>query len=112
MVQSGITVDLPSLNPENQNFPFNFTLDLQGSQNISFVPVGSTTSVDLQSSWSAPSFNGNFLPDSRELSKDGFTAEWKVLQLNRNFPQSWEGNLQDHSLSTICFWCQSYPTVG
>ena len=98
MVQSSITADLPTLNPENENFIFDFTLNLQGSQNMSFVPVGSTTNVDVKSTWSTPSFNGNFLPDSRELSKDGFTAVWKVLQLNRNFPQSCEGNLQDQSL--------------
>lgn len=90
MISSGVNIDLPNIkNQINQNINFSFQLNLQGSQNISFIPLGSTTKVDLQSSWSSPSFNGNFIPDNREVRDSGFTAQWKVLQLNRNYPQSW-----------------------
>ncbi|MGE5893922.1 MAG: inner membrane CreD family protein, partial [bacterium] len=30
-------------------------------------------------------------PITREVRKDGFTANWKILHLNRNYPQFWEG---------------------
>jgi len=90
IIASGITVALPAIQVDTKNeFAFEFDLALQGSGNLSFVPVGSRTNVDLRSAWSSPSFKGNFLPTSREVSDEGFTADWSVLQLNRNYPQSW-----------------------
>ena len=90
---SGITVELPLLEPgPDRSVNFQFALNLQGSQNLSFTPIGSITDVRLSSSWPSPSFNGNFIPDERDVSDNGFSAHWNVLQLNRNFPQSWTGN--------------------
>ncbi|MEM6644260.1 MAG: cell envelope integrity protein CreD [Bacteroidota bacterium] len=92
LIDAGITVPLSKqLNASALQYTFSFNLDLQGSENLSFVPIGSQTSVKLQSDWNSPSFNGNFLPDSRTIDKHGFTAAWNVLQLNRNYPQSWIG---------------------
>ena len=47
--------------------------------------------VGLTSNWTNPSFGGAFLPDTREVSQNGFIAKWKILKLNRNFSQSWAG---------------------
>ncbi|WP_194776437.1 cell envelope integrity protein CreD [Pararhodonellum marinum] len=73
------------------NVPFQLDLKIKGSENLSFVPVGRITQVSIQSNWVSPKFNGNFLPNKRDLGEHGFSAEWKVLELNRNFPQSWTG---------------------
>jgi len=90
MINSGVSIDLPDLNSQiDKNINFSFNLHLQGSQNISFIPLGNTTKVNLTSTWSSPSFNGNFLPDNREVNDEGFSADWKILQLNRNYPQAW-----------------------
>lgn len=62
-------------------------IDLKGSEQLFFVPVGKTTEVRLSSSWQTPAFNGQFLPDSSKIDVDGFLARWKVLHLNRNYPQ-------------------------
>jgi len=43
----------------------------------------------MKSAWNNPSFIGEFLPSSRELTDRGFTAAWKVNQFNRNYPQEW-----------------------
>ena len=82
---------------------YSFNLDLQGSHNLSFMPVGSNTNITLESSWSSPSFNGNFIPDARDVSEQGFTANWEVLQLNRNFPQYWTGEGQAYNLAGSVF---------
>ncbi|MCZ4408371.1 cell envelope integrity protein CreD [Cryomorphaceae bacterium 1068] len=93
MTNSGITVYLPEINKEEQkSYDFDFDLALQGSGNLSFVPLGSRTEVQVSSPWSAPSFQGSFLPTTREVTDDGFEASWTVLELNRNFPQSWIGS--------------------
>lgn len=104
LIQSGITIDLPDLKPLlKEKIDFTFTLNLQGSQNLSFTPIGSTTEINIKSPWSAPSFNGNFLPRERDVSDAGFSAYWKVLQLNRNFPQSWTGNSYGTSIYKAAF---------
>ncbi|MBL6446232.1 cell envelope integrity protein CreD [Fulvivirga sp. 29W222] len=74
---------------------FEFSVDLNGSGQLSFVPLGKRTLVNLVSPWPDPSFNGEFLPDKREVTIDGFKAEWEVLDLNRNYPQQWLGNTQN-----------------
>jgi inner membrane protein len=71
---------------------FEFDLELNGTEYLRFVPIGKETSVELTSSWTDPSFSGNFLPSKRTVTKDGFTAKWNVLSMNRNFPQSWRDN--------------------
>jgi len=82
-----------SLNSNNEleTESFIFNVKLKGSQYINFVPVGKVTYVELTSDWPTPSFDGTFLPTTREVSEDGFTATWNVLHLNRNYPQAWIG---------------------
>lgn len=80
---------------------FSFELDINGSRSLNFVPLGRTTSVSLESEWDAPGFTGAFLPDNRNVSDSGFSAEWNVLHLNRNFPQEWSGNKYDPSASAF-----------
>jgi inner membrane protein len=82
---SGISVPVV-VNPQN-TYQFSFELDLNGSRYLRFYPLGKQTEVSLHSLWSSPSFDGSFLPDTRTVSDSGFVANWKVLQLNRNYPQ-------------------------
>ena len=69
---------------------FSATVVLKGSGNLLFVPAGKTTTVKTTSSWPDPSFAGSYLPDVRTVKDNGFEADWKVLYLNRNFPQQWK----------------------
>ena len=88
---SGASVPV-DLSTGRDRLDFDFTLDLNGSGALYFRPFGKQTTVDLRSSWSAPSFAGTFLPETRTVSDDGFTAGWEVLHLNRNYPQQGLGN--------------------
>jgi inner membrane protein len=104
MIYSGVSADLPSLETlELNTIPFQFALNLQGSQNLAFTPIGNVTTVELRSDWSSPSFNGNFLPNKRDVSAEGFSAQWKVLQLNRNFPQYWTGDQYANKVDDASF---------
>lgn len=93
MLQSGIRMDFPleQTNPSS-GYPFELQLNLNGSGSLNFIPAGKTTHVTLSSGWSNPSFYGAFLPENRNIRQDGFSAEWNILDLNRNFPQQWKGN--------------------
>ena len=87
---SGISVKCPLSKVAGQDFSFD--LNLNGSAHLSFIPFGKETTVKLKSAWGSPGFEGSFLPDERTVSDDGFTASWKVLQLNRNYPQQGLGS--------------------
>lgn len=83
-----------------QRLTFDFTMNLNGNGQLSFVPVGKETRVAMTSPWASPSFNGAFLPVERKISESGFTAEWKVLHFNRDLPQVWtdqEVKLAEHA---------------
>jgi len=89
-VASGIHTNVPlEINPADRTLPFEFSLNLKGSERIQVIPVGKTTNLNLTSSWAHPSFTGEFLPDQREISPDGFQAQWTVFHLNRNIAQTW-----------------------
>lgn len=92
IASSGITVnDVFSAAPEKFSFDFNFSMHVQGSQYLGFIPLGKETNVKLTSDWQDPKFTGAFLPDDRSVTKTGFSAEYKILELNRNYPQYWIG---------------------
>lgn len=65
---------------------YDITLSLKGSEQLKFLPLGSETNMHLEGDWSNPAFNGNYLPDTSQVSGGGFSAGWKVLQFNRSYP--------------------------
>lgn len=91
---NGIIAKLPWKSADDFAKDFDFQIDLKGSTMMSFTPAGKTTHVKLQGPWGDPSFDGDFLPTSRELTDSNFSAEWNVLHYNRPFSQQWVGNAQ------------------
>jgi inner membrane protein len=92
ITKSGISTRV-KLNSETGNDAYNFSFDiaLKGSQTFYISPVGKQTDVKFHSKWVDPSFEGAFLPDDRQVDKNGFNAIWKVQDVNRPFPQRWLG---------------------
>jgi inner membrane protein len=85
----GIIAKLNWQSKESFDGNVSITLPLKGSKRLDFVPAGKTTSVTLTGEWNDPSFDGEFLPESREITESGFSANWKVLHFNRPFSQQW-----------------------
>ncbi|MGB1219623.1 MAG: cell envelope integrity protein CreD [Flavobacteriales bacterium] len=81
---------------------FDFNLDCNGSRFVKLIPVGKETNMQMSSTWKDPSFDGNFLPnvETKQISEDGFSADWTVLHINRAFSQQHLGsvpNLQNYA---------------
>ena len=68
--------------------PFTINLYLNGSQGLFIVPIGKITTAAVKSDWATPSFGGDFLPESHNVTNEGFNAQWKVIDLNRSFGQT------------------------
>jgi inner membrane protein len=103
IIPSGITVKQVFDSVITGDHEFSFDLQLQGSQYLGFVPLGKETNAALSSAWQDPSFAGAFLPDNRSVDKNGFEARWKVLELNRNYPQFWIGDRPAGELQKSAF---------
>ncbi len=71
----------------NTRIPFELTFQVKGSESLMFKPFGNVTEVNMKSDCPDPSFTGDFLPTSREISPDGFTAKWVVSRINRGKPE-------------------------
>lgn len=89
-----------ALSMEDPDKPHHFAmkLNIKGSEDLSFTPIGKTNNTRITSDWENPSFTGNFLPNEpADITDAGFSADWKILYLNRSYPQVWKN--QTYSLS-------------
>ena len=84
-----VKLDSTALTGSTQNaIPFTIKLFLNGSEGFYIAPIGKTTTAQVKSDWATPSFGGGFLPENYDVTNDGFSAQWKVIDLNRSFGQT------------------------
>ena len=88
--ESGVSIPV-RLDPAARSTAFAFRLNLNGSGTLGVLPVGKQTRLSLRAPWATPRFAGAFLPERRTVADSGFVAQWRVLHLNRNFPQQFAG---------------------
>lgn len=83
--EEGLFAPLPLSGPENlKNAKFTTSFNLKGSSSLLFNPTGKETTVEINSKWPHPSFTGNLLPNTTNVSDSGFTASWKSMAHNRS----------------------------
>jgi inner membrane protein len=54
---------------------------LAGTESLALVPLGDRNTVEIDSSWPHPRFDGSFLPRTRRVDAKGFSARWEVSAL-------------------------------
>lgn len=84
------------------SMPFTVGLDFQGSHTLNFFPGGGEFSVDLESTWPHPEFQGEYLPTSREVTSAGFTARWSVTEFS---------HAPDNESDSMVSWNQPFFSV-
>jgi inner membrane protein len=85
----GVHVTLPALDTkQTTELAFGFDLRLQGTGQLQILPVGKTSKVSLAANWPHPSFIGNYLPAQREVSDQGFTANWHTSFFSTNLQEA------------------------
>ncbi|MBX8590723.1 cell envelope integrity protein CreD [Pseudomonas cichorii] len=81
----GVSVSLPAQDgKESVSLEFAFDLRLQGTGQFNVIPVGKSSTVKLAADWPHPSFIGNYLPARREISAEGFSANWQTSFFSTN----------------------------
>lgn len=86
---------------EGEAVDFSLVLPFKGAGDLMFAPVGQTTTVNLTSDCTTPSFTGYYLPDERQVTDTGFQAEWKVLAINRDYPQVLDASVAAEVVSVV-----------
>ena len=87
---SGISAPVPEAAVRGDGMiPFRVRLTLTGSTSLTFLPLARKADITLKSAWPHPKFEGAPAPLAPQISDDGFTAKWSVLEINRNFGQAW-----------------------
>jgi inner membrane protein len=83
--ETGMLATLPVINLEqNQSLPFAFSMELKGMRSINFAPLSDDTVITLTSNWASPSFTGQLLPDTRDVTEQGFSAKWQASSFSYN----------------------------
>jgi inner membrane protein len=76
----------------NAQFSVTSALRFSGAQRIAVLAYGKTTHLAVQGDWPSPGFDGGFLPVTRAVSKNGFTAEWSVPFIARGVRAEGQGD--------------------
>ena len=79
--QPNLRVPLRGVKELNGPMDFAIDMNLAGTEHLSVAPVGDSNDVELSSTWRSPLFAGQFLPRTRDVGRDGFSAAWDVSSL-------------------------------
>ena len=79
--QPNLRVPLRGVKELSGHVEFAINMDLAGTEQLSVAPVGDSNHVEMSSTWRSPLFAGQFLPRTRDVSGDGFSAAWDVSSL-------------------------------
>jgi inner membrane protein len=79
--EPNLRVPLRGVKELNGRVEFSIDMNLAGTEQLSVAPVGDSNHVELSSTWRSPLFAGQFLPRTREVGGDGFSAAWDVSSL-------------------------------
>lgn len=85
-ISKGISGKLNIKNEELTEIPFDIELVFRGSEGITLLPMGKENSFFIKSAWKNPSFYG-MLPRERVIDENGFSANWNISHLTRNYKQ-------------------------
>lgn len=77
------------------------TLRFTGAERLSVMPFAKSTTVRVAGNWAAPSFDGGFPAETRQLGPHGFSAAWSVPFIGRG--------LSDHAASDLLSLAQLGP---
>lgn len=94
LINKGISAFMKNFNyTTGREIPFKISLELRGTQNVSFLPFGIENDFEVESSWVKPGFFG-MLPAEHKVDKNGFKAMWNIPNLVRNYRQYfWEDEI-------------------
>lgn len=65
---------------ENEDVDITLNLSGKGTKKITIFPYATENNITISGNWNSPSFQGDYLPESREITNNGFTATWNISE--------------------------------
>jgi len=96
---------------EKEKSTFKCQLNLNGSSNMEFIPVGKSTKVQVAGAWKSPGFIGKFSPQYT-LDETGFDATWNIMHFNHSIPESWQDDEVEFLMDDASFGVDLVDTVN
>ena len=98
---NNLVADVKLTEEEGIASSFQIQYELKGSKSLNFLPLSNQTKLNITGNWGNPSFNGGFLPDTREVKDSTFTAEWNIPSFARKLPQQWVGESRIYDFQNL-----------
>ncbi len=101
--------------PANRDKPLAMSIafDVSGTRNFNIQGLGDETTVSMRADWPDPSFKGDYLPETYEVTEAGFTADWRATGLGRALPSRWlEGELHANAVHGSILGVELFEPVG
>jgi inner membrane protein len=74
---------------EGGSYPYEVEMELKGSEALQLLAAGKSSQITMQGAWPHPSFQGGYLPTTRQVDANGFKATWNLSYFSREIEQSW-----------------------
>lgn len=82
---AGMHAKLPDIGlTQPARLPFAFEMELRGMRSMNFALLADNSDVQLSANWPHPSFSGELLPETRDVTASGFSAHWKASAFSYN----------------------------
>lgn len=112
ILPNGFHASMKNIQKGNKRPEFKIKLSFNGNTRFKFAPLGEITIAEVESGWPHPSFQGDIFPNSKIISNEGFSAEWNIPHLSRNYPQSWLMSNENYRLDELTTGVDLYRPVS
>jgi inner membrane protein len=83
-------VHVPVILNENEILNVALNINMKGSDTLSILPIAKENKIGLGANWPDPSFIGQFLPNTKNITKKDFQAQWQVSSLATSLPEHFD----------------------
>ena len=83
LADDGLRIELdPAGFAAGSSIDYSIDIRTKGAKSLRFRPEAAAFNVDIRSDHPSPSFGGAFLPNERNVTDEGFDAQWTVTEMN------------------------------
>ena len=83
LADDGLRIELDTAGfAAGSSIDYSIDIRTKGAKSLRFRPEAAAFNVDIRSDHPSPSFGGAFLPNERNVTDEGFEAQWTVTEMN------------------------------
>lgn len=71
----------------NKTLSLTAHISMKGSDTLNIAPIAKENQIQLAANWPNPSFIGNFLPNTKNITQKDFQAQWQVSSFATGLPE-------------------------